>query len=89
MKVLAVSLMRWTAPGISKVRYGHAAELIYEIAEQKLDAQIVVDTGRAEGGGVMQTLPLPVSLSVIATAHLFLTTSFPTLKTKRTGEEKP
>jgi len=30
----------------SKVRYGHEAELIYEIAELKLDAQIViVDTG--------------------------------------------
>jgi nucleotide-binding universal stress UspA family protein len=56
----------------SDVRYGHAAELICEIAEQKLDAQIVI--GRAGGfvlarrmlGGMalalMQASPVPVTV---------------------------
>jgi hypothetical protein len=58
-----------------------------ESTTNALSKVVIVDTGRAEGGGVMQTLPLPVSLPVIAAAHLFLTTSVPTLKAKRMGRK--
>ena len=58
-------------PVTSDVRYGHAAELICEIAEQKPDAQIVI--GRAGGFAVARRILGGMALALIQTSPVPVT----------------